>query len=44
MIRIPQQKKKFKAQGILLESESQFRTDSVVGTDCFTNLNNNRNI
>ena len=33
MIRIPQQKKKFKAQGILLESESQFRTGSVVGTD-----------
>ena len=33
MIRIPQQKKKFKAQGILLESESRFRTDSGVGTD-----------
>ena len=33
MIRIPQQKQKFKALGILLKSESQFWTDSVAGTD-----------
>jgi len=39
MIRIPQQKKKFKAQGILLESESHFRTDSVAGTDDFRPIN-----
>jgi hypothetical protein len=32
VIRIPQQKQKFKALGILLKSESQFRTDSSVGS------------